>query len=122
MPDELKRYFTLSKLRQSRLVILLAKISIEIARSDGWTFLASAGKIIHKQMPEEVADLKQRYGYSTLKKLILATELFDVHDELTSKGGVRVLYRIKPEWKLEKIHSEFLPDPNEGEANKLFAS
>lgn len=100
-PDELKRYFKLSKLRQSRLVILLAKISIEIARSDGWTLLASAGKIIRQHMPEEVADLKQRYGYSTLKKLMLATEIFDVYEEPTNKGGVRVLYRIKPEWRLE---------------------
>jgi len=45
--------------------------------------------------------LKKRYGHKTLKGLILATELFNVDEEPTDKGGVRILYRIKPEWILQ---------------------
>jgi hypothetical protein len=45
--------------------------------------------------------MKERYGYKTLKSLILATEVFDVIEEASDRGGVRVLYRVKPQWSLE---------------------
>jgi hypothetical protein len=44
-----------------------------------------------------MGQLKNRYGYKTLKELMLASEFFDIHEEPTKKGGVRVLYRPKPE-------------------------
>ena len=44
---------------------------------------------------KEIALLKERYGHKSLKKLMLATEIFDIHEEATRKGGVRVLYRLK---------------------------
>ena len=44
-----------------------------------------------------MGQLKDRYGYKTLKELILATEFFDIREEPTKKGDVRVLYRPKPE-------------------------
>jgi hypothetical protein len=52
--------------------------------------------------PEEMAGLYKKHGYKTLKELMVATELFDMSEESTERGGVRVLYRLKPEWSLQK--------------------
>ena len=98
--DEGKRQFELSWLQQSRLVVLLGDIATQLARPDGWLPLATAGHLLRLHAAEEVSVLKERYGFATLKKLVLATELFDVQDEPTSKGGVRTVYRIKPQWNL----------------------
>jgi len=95
-----KKQFKLSWLRQSRLVILLGEIATQAARPEGWTLLNTAGQLIRQHAPEEMAALNQRYGHKTLKGLILATELFDIKEEPTDKGGIRVLYRLKPDWVL----------------------
>lgn len=59
--------------------------------------LSSAALSIRQQVPEAVANLKERYGHKKLKGIILATEYFDICEEPTEKGGIRVLYRIKPD-------------------------
>lgn len=41
--------------------------------------------------------LKSKWGYEKLKDLVLASELFDIFEETTAKGGARVMYRSKPE-------------------------
>jgi hypothetical protein len=96
--DEGKRQFNLSYLRQSHLVLLLADIAAQIGREDGWVSMSTAGQFLREHAPDDIASLKERYGYKTLKSLILATKLFDVIDEITSKGGIRVLYRLKSLW------------------------
>lgn len=98
--DECEKQLELLYLRQSRLVMLLRDIAMQMARSDGWVALTTAAQLIRQRAPEEMDVLKKRYGHKKLKGLILATELFDVSEEPTDKGGVRVLYRIKPEWIL----------------------
>lgn len=99
--DEGKKHINLQWLRQSRLVILLGDIAAQMARPDGWALLTSASQLIRQHAPEEVAVLNKRYGHKTLKGLILATELFDIHEETTQKGGIRVLYRLKPDYVLQ---------------------
>ena len=99
--DEGKRQFELPWLRQSRLVLLLGDIATQAARHDGWTLLSTAGQLIRQHAPEEMAVLNERYGHKTLKGLILATEIFDITEEPTNRGGVRVLYRLKPGWALQ---------------------
>jgi len=42
-------------------------------------------------------ELKDKLGHKTLKAMTLATGLFDINEELTDKGGIRVLYRLKPD-------------------------
>ena len=32
---------------------------------------------------------------------MVATELFDMKEESAERGGVRVLYRLKPDWTLQ---------------------
>lgn len=97
--DEGKKQFELSWLRQTPLVLLLGDISLQTARPDGWTSINIAGQLIKKYAPEESALLKTKYGYKSLKALILATEIFDIYEELTDKGS-RILYKLKPDWAL----------------------
>ena len=99
--DEGKKHFNLQWLRHSRLVLLLGDIAAQMARPDGWTLLTTASQIIRQHAPEEVVTLNKRYGHKTLKGLILATELFDINEEITQKGGIRVLYRLKPDYVLQ---------------------
>ncbi len=95
--DEGEKQFELSFLRQSQLVACLLEIAQQRTRSDGWMPLSNAAHFIRQQAPEEIADLEKRYGYKKLKGIILATEYFDINEEQTDKGGIRVLYRIKPD-------------------------
>jgi len=89
------KQFELSFLRQSPIVELLLNISAQQQRSDGWTLLSVAGKQIHLILPEEIGQLKTAWGYKTLKEFMLASQLFDIIEEPTKKGGIRVLYRPK---------------------------
>jgi len=91
------KQFELSFLQQSPVVLLLLNISIQQPRSDGWTLLDNAHRQLRLTLLEDMGHIKNRYGYKTLKELMLASEFFDIHEEPTKKGGVRVLYRPKPE-------------------------
>jgi hypothetical protein len=44
--------------------------------------------------------MAERYGHRTLKKLLRATELFDIEEEPTARGGTRTIYRINPRFEL----------------------
>ena len=85
----------LSWLQHSPLICLLQELAIQKARDDGWKHLADAGRIARHQVPEAVTDLKGKYGYSTLKRVLVASKLFDVFDEPLPSGGFRTLYRTK---------------------------
>lgn len=98
---EVMRQFKLLSLRQGRLPLLLGEIANQIARRDGWTVMDTAAQLVRQHAPEEMVGLKKKHGYKTLKELMVATELFDMSEESTERGGVRVLYRLKPEWKLQ---------------------
>jgi len=78
----------------SPIVRLLVECSMRTRRPDGWLPLATAGYKLTQDLPEDVAAMKERYGYSKLKKLVEATDMFDVWDEPTA-GGFRTVYRNK---------------------------
>lgn len=99
--DEGQRQLELVILRSSRLVVMLGQIAMATPRADGWTLLASAGHLIKREAPEELAGLRARFGYTTLKAVLLATELFDATEESTPGGGTRTIYRINERWRLE---------------------
>ena len=61
-----------------------------------------AGQLVKQHAPEELALLKEKHEYKSLKSLILATEIFDIYEEETEKGGTRVLYRLKAGWELSQ--------------------
>jgi hypothetical protein len=93
--EEGKRQFDLSLLQQSPLVTLLLNVSLHQSRFDGWTLLNVAGQRIRQILPGEMEQLKSKWGYKSLKELVLACDLFEVIEEPTEKGGIRVLYRPK---------------------------
>lgn len=89
------RLTELAFLQQSPVVSLLEKVAVELARPDGWTPLARAGKLLWEHEPELMVGMNEIYGYKTLKALISASELFDVLEEPLQNGGNRALYRTK---------------------------
>ncbi len=93
--DEGKKEVNLSLLRQSPLVYWFFNIAAQKKRADGWVVFDSSLEIIRKNFPQELIDLKKRYGYKNLKEILSATDFFDIFEEPTAKG-VRLLYRIKP--------------------------
>lgn len=81
-------------LRQSPIVQLLGECATRLARADGWVALSTAGHVLRQQAPEHATSLKEHYGYSTLKRLLIATDMFDIQDEPTARG-FRTVYRLR---------------------------
>lgn len=94
--DTAKRTLEMLWLRSSPLVEVLREISLKACRADGWMSLAAAGHIAKQQVPEEIAAMPARYGHRTLKRLLLATEMFEVRAEISPKG-VGTVYRMLPD-------------------------
>ena len=82
-------------IQQSSLVQKLIEISLQAARPDDWTQLANAGNEIKQLLPGAFDRLKEQFGFKTLKDVLLATELFDLLEEETNKGGKRWFYKLK---------------------------
>lgn len=103
--EEVQGQLELALFRHSRLVILLGQIAQQVpqqtGRDDGCVPLDTAGQLLRLHAADEYAHMRERYGYKSLKSLIVAAGVFDIVDEPTVKGGVRVLYRIRPAWTLE---------------------
>lgn len=93
--DEFTRQLELSWLQQSPLIQLFCDIAMQIGRSDGWACLALAGKLVHMQLADDVVHMKARYGHHSLKKLLIASNLFEIWDKALPHGGYRTFYRIR---------------------------
>ncbi len=100
LSNEFESQFKLSWLKNSPLVMLLSDISTQIARQDGWASLSVAGKLIREDIPEEMNILEEKYGYKSLKPLILGAGIFDLREEQTKNNGSMLVYRVKPELEL----------------------
>jgi hypothetical protein len=95
MSEEGGRQFELAWLQQSHLVQLLAQIAQAAARPDGWTVLARAGQLARELAADDMKQLGTRFGQSSLKRLLLAAEIFEVYEEPTESAHTRTLYRMK---------------------------
>lgn len=95
--EEFKAHFELVWLRSSLIVTTLIDIANQLGDERGAVCLNVAGHLLEKHTPEEKAAMKERYGYSSLKKLMLATGLFEIIEEPTNKGGLRIIYKLKNE-------------------------
>lgn len=82
-------------LRQSQLVTLLERILEQHADSDGCVLLNVAGELLRQQAPGDYAEMGKRYGFKSLKKLILEVGLFELIQKPTERGGTRISYRRK---------------------------
>jgi len=96
-----KKLFKLFFRPEGHLVSILYYEASRALQNNGWILLSSAGQLIQKAVPGEKGKLTKKYGYSTLKALVLATDLFEIFEEPTAKGGLRVFYRLKPEEALQ---------------------
>jgi hypothetical protein len=94
--DEGQRHFELIQLQNSKIVSLLAGVTQQLTRKDGWTLLDAAASLIGLEAPEELPAIKKRFGYRNLKALVTAAEIFELSDEMTLGGGRRTLYRVRP--------------------------
>lgn len=92
---EFDQQLELKWLQASLLVRFLEEAAGKIQRKDGWTYLAHAGKLANEQLPDEIRQIKDRYGVKTLKRLLVASEVFDVLDEVLTCGSFRTIYRVK---------------------------
>jgi len=92
-----QRLFHREWLRNSQLVQWFFDFAVKKARFDGWVVFDNAKHFIRQQVPQEFTNLENGYSHKTLKENLLAAELFDISEEPTKNGGVRVLYRIKPD-------------------------
>lgn len=108
--DEGKKRF-LSPKRGGSIIYYLGEIASQVVRPDGWTPLSVAGQIIWEQKPEEIKNVFKKESHKTLKGLILATDMFEIKEEPTKKGGIQVLYRLKPGWifNMKKDRNRELP-------------
>ena len=66
-------------------------------RPDGWTELARAAAVARHQEPDDCAQMRNRYGVRTFRKLLVAYPDFEVWDEALSNGRSRTLYRMRRE-------------------------
>ncbi len=92
---EYEKQSELMWLQASPLVHLLRDVAAQYQRKDGWTYLSQAGDLAAKEMPEDIKCLKERYGFKTLKKLLVGCETFDIFDESLADGRFRTLYKNK---------------------------
>lgn len=91
------KLFELRHLQQSSVIGMLLELSVTQSRSDGWTVLDNSTRYLRENLADDLAKIKQYEGCKTMKSLILTSELFDILEEPTKKGGTRLLYRAKPD-------------------------
>jgi hypothetical protein len=101
--EEGARQIELLSLRGSRLIGMLGEVALATPRADGWTLLSTAGLLIKQHAPEELQNLRKRFGVATLKGVLTAAELFDLGEETSSGGGTRTIFRINSGWRLERL-------------------
>ena len=82
-------------IQQSSLVQKMIEIALNSSRPDGWTSLANAGNEIKQVLPGAFDKLKEQFGFKTFKDVLLVSELFDLLEEETNKGGKRWFYKLK---------------------------
>lgn len=92
---EYEKQTELMWLQASPLVSLFCDVATQYHRKDGWTYLAQAGDLAAKELPDEVKALKERYGFKTLKKLLVGSEMFEIFDEPLVTGAFRTLYKVR---------------------------
>ena len=93
--NEFGQQLELLWLQQSPLIQLFCDIAIQIGRSEGWACLAHAGRLVHAQLADDVVHMKATYGHHSFKKLLIASNLFEIWDKALPHGRSRIFYRIR---------------------------
>lgn len=102
--EEYKNELKSSVFRENPLIVKLVDFAGQFpAGSDGWICLAPARKELWKKASEEMKLLSMD---NTLKDLILATGIFDLAEGREDNGDIQLFYRLKPEWKVERVNPD----------------
>lgn len=102
--EEYEKELVSSVSSENPLVVKLVDFAEQFpAGPDGWTWLAAARKDFWKKAPEEMKLLSMD---NTLKNLILATGIFDLAEGRADNSDIQLLYRLKPEWKVERLNPD----------------
>ncbi|QPK64869.1 hypothetical protein IVG45_08000 [Methylomonas sp. LL1] len=104
--DEGRKELELSLLRDTRHIASLVVFAIRRKRDDGWAVLDAARVFIHQNVDEswlveELTWITKRHGCKTLREIADKSEYFQICEEATNKGGVRILYRVKPDLEFD---------------------
>lgn len=84
---------TPAQLRQDAKLVMLLRNAVQAAADDeGWARVGAVGTQIANQASFD----HRNYGYATLTKLLVATQLFDIADEGKSTVMVRDRKQLKP--------------------------
>ncbi|RYG91652.1 MAG: hypothetical protein EON58_18920, partial [Alphaproteobacteria bacterium] len=75
------RYSELAWLQTSPLIQRLIHASSEAVANGGWVSLASIGRGLWAELPEEMMAMKDRYGYRKLSTLLVASKLFQFEND-----------------------------------------
>ena len=73
------------------------EMSRNVVGADGWVRLDAAGQELWRAVQDDMASLRERYGYSKLKPLLLASGLFDLMDKPLANGFSAVSFRLNDE-------------------------
>jgi uncharacterized LabA/DUF88 family protein len=81
---------TANELKGDAKLVTLLRSALEAASDDsGWAHLGAVGSNIAKQAPEFDP---RNYGFSKLKELAVATNLFEVDEKVTRDGHSKAIY------------------------------
>lgn len=81
----------------SPLLHAFVQVCRRLRREDGWTVFDTADQQVRQAEPDEATQLGSCYGYRNLKALVLASRIFEMREEVSRRGGSRLLFRIYPE-------------------------
>ncbi len=103
------RLFELGFLQSSRLVAMLGEVAMRATRADGWAYLTTAAHLIRREAPDELVDLKTKFGLPNLHAVLVKAEFFDVLNEALSNGTTRTIYRIKENYQFTASSPTHIP-------------
>lgn len=83
-------------LRTTPFVKMLGELAVTRARPDGWAELGPVVGEIKATAPEAF-EMFTNWGTKSVTDFVTKIGLFDVKEEPSEKGGVRMLYRLKGE-------------------------
>jgi hypothetical protein len=95
--DMLNHCDLLIYLQERPSIRLLGNLTLQNKGTDGWTILDKAESKLDQEASDEVSTLKKMLNCRTLKEILQKTEVFEFREETTPKGGIRQLYRVKPD-------------------------
>ena len=92
---------------------ILWDVASRFSARDGWTSLTTAEQLVKQTSGNDLKAFKKAYRVKTLREYMETCGLFDIRQDLTKRGGIKVLYRIKPHFIESQDEGEIFSIPSE---------